>query len=68
MSAALNTAKLDIFFKNILEIEGFAGIDDSLNGIQVDNDGSEIRKIAFGVDAGLETFERAAAANTFLVL
>ena len=63
MGAALNTAKIDAFFKGFLDIEGFAGVDDSLNGIQVDNDGSEIRKIAFGVDACMETFERAANAG-----
>jgi dinuclear metal center YbgI/SA1388 family protein len=63
MSAELSAAKLDSFFKSLLDIEGFADIDRSLNGIQVDNDGSGIRKIAFGVDAGLETFERAAAAR-----
>jgi dinuclear metal center YbgI/SA1388 family protein len=63
VSAELHTAKLDSFFKSFLDIEGFAGIDSSLNGIQVDNDGSAIRKIAFGVDASLETFERTAAAN-----
>jgi len=57
----LTTAKLDSFFKGILDIEGFASIDDSLNGIQVDNDGGVVRKIAFGVDASMETFEQAAA-------
>jgi dinuclear metal center YbgI/SA1388 family protein len=35
-------------------------MDPSLNGIQVDNDGAEITKIAFAVDACLETFQRAA--------
>ena len=43
-----------------MEIDGFAGSDNSLNGIQVDNDGGDIGKIAFGVDAGMETIERAA--------
>ena len=52
---------MDSFFKSFLEIDAFAGIDTSLNGIQVDNDGGEIGKIAFGVDASMETFERAAA-------
>ncbi|MCL1931423.1 MAG: Nif3-like dinuclear metal center hexameric protein [Treponema sp.] len=61
MSGALTSAKLDSFFRGFLEIEGFAGIDDSQNGLQVDNDGGEIGKIAFGVDASMETFERAAA-------
>ena len=63
MSAASHTAKLDLFFRRLLDIEGFAGTDRSLNGIQVDNDGSEIGKIAFGVDASMETFQRAAAAG-----
>ena len=63
MSAELTTEKLDAFFRNILDIEGFSSIDDSLNGIQVDNDGSPVRKIAFGVDASMETFEKAAAVN-----
>jgi len=42
-------------------------MDNSMNGIQVDNDGSEIKKIAFGVDASLETFERTAAAGASLL-
>jgi len=57
------SAKLDRFFRGILDIEGFAGADDSLNGIQVDNDGGGIGKIAFAVDASLETIERAAGAG-----
>lgn len=59
--------KLDIFFRNTLDIEGFSGIDSSLNGIQVDNDGSEVQKIAFGVDASLETFKRAVASGAGLL-
>jgi dinuclear metal center YbgI/SA1388 family protein len=55
------SAKLDAFFKSFLDIDGFENMDNSLNGIQVDNDGSAINKIAFGVDANVETFERAAA-------
>jgi len=43
------------------------GADNSLNGIQVDNDGAAIKKIAFGVDASMETFEGAAAANAGLL-
>ena len=61
MGGTFTSAKLDLFFRSFLEIDGFAGVDNSLNGIQVDNDGGEIGKIAFGVDASLETFERAAA-------
>jgi dinuclear metal center YbgI/SA1388 family protein len=59
MSKGYNTEKLDAFFRNLLDIEGFAKADDSLNGLQVDNDGGEIKKIAFAVDACLESFKRA---------
>jgi len=60
VSSKFTSAKLDYFFRSFLDIEGFAGADNSMNGVQVDNDGGEIDKIAFGVDACLETFERAA--------
>jgi dinuclear metal center YbgI/SA1388 family protein len=62
-STKLTTKRLDLFFRSFLDIEGFVSGDNSLNGIQVDNDGSEVKKIAFGVDAALETFEQAAAVN-----
>ncbi|MDR3168002.1 MAG: Nif3-like dinuclear metal center hexameric protein [Treponema sp.] len=55
----MTTGDLDVFFKYLLDIEGFNTLDSSLNGLQVDNDGKEIQKIAFGVDACRETFERA---------
>jgi dinuclear metal center YbgI/SA1388 family protein len=61
MGNALTTEKLDAFFRGVLDIEGFGESDTSLNGLQVDNDGADIHKIAFGVDASMETFERAAA-------
>jgi len=63
VNVELTTTKLDIFIKSFLEIDGFASYDKSLNGIQIDNDGTGIRKIAFGVDAAMETFEQAAAIN-----
>ncbi|MFP3041309.1 Nif3-like dinuclear metal center hexameric protein [Treponema primitia] len=59
----MTSLKLDAYFRSLLDLEGFAGIDPSLNGIQVDNDGAEISKIAFAVDASLETFKRAAEAG-----
>ncbi|MDR1127805.1 MAG: Nif3-like dinuclear metal center hexameric protein [Treponema sp.] len=55
----MTTRQLDLFFRAILDIDGFSSIDNSLNGLQVDNDGAEIGKIAFAVDASLETFKRA---------
>jgi dinuclear metal center YbgI/SA1388 family protein len=59
------TNKLDIFFKTLLEINGFEDV--SLNGLQVDNDGSDVKKIAFAVDACMETFERTANAGAGLL-
>jgi dinuclear metal center YbgI/SA1388 family protein len=56
----MTSRKLDAYFRDFLDLDGFASMDPSLNGIQVDNDGAEITKIAFAVDACLETFKRAA--------
>ncbi|MDR2447950.1 MAG: Nif3-like dinuclear metal center hexameric protein [Treponema sp.] len=55
------TKTLDAFFKDTLDIEAIEDV--SLNGLQVDNDGSDIKKIAFAADACMETFQRAAAAG-----
>jgi dinuclear metal center YbgI/SA1388 family protein len=60
---ALTSFKLDEFFRGLLDIEGFKEVDSSLNGLQADNDGSEIKKIAFAVDAGMEVFRQAAGAG-----
>jgi dinuclear metal center YbgI/SA1388 family protein len=56
----MTTKELDSYFRKLLDIEGFAPVDDSLNGIQVDNDGAEVRKVVFAVDACLETITAAA--------
>jgi len=61
------TKKLDDFFRSILDIESFENSDPSLNGIQVDNDGSEIKKLAFAVDACMETFKQAVQAGAGLL-
>jgi dinuclear metal center YbgI/SA1388 family protein len=63
----MTTAKLDAYFRGLLEIEGVAAMDSSLNGIQVDNDGAEIGKIAFAVDGSLETFKQAVNAGAGLL-
>lgn len=60
------TKQLDKYFKEILDIENFPG-DPSQNGIQVDNDGSPVKKIAFSVDASLETFQRAKDAGADMI-
>ncbi|MCL2211297.1 MAG: Nif3-like dinuclear metal center hexameric protein [Treponema sp.] len=59
MSKDITTAKFDAFIRGVLDFEGFSN-DDSLNGIQVDNDGSPLSRLAFAVDAAMETFEQAA--------
>ncbi|MGP1438136.1 MAG: Nif3-like dinuclear metal center hexameric protein [Treponema sp.] len=58
----MNTKELDLYFKQLLNIDEFSSLDISKNGLQVDNDGSAaITKIAFAVDASLETIKRAKA-------
>lgn len=59
----MTSRTLDTFFRTLLDLEGFKSIDISVNGLQVDNDGGAIEKVAFGVDASLETFKRAVAAG-----
>ncbi|MDR1506106.1 MAG: Nif3-like dinuclear metal center hexameric protein [Treponema sp.] len=63
MTAAFTSPALDLYFRSILDLEEFHSVDSSMNGLQVDNDGAEIKKIAFAVDANLETFNRCAQAD-----
>ncbi|MDR2490940.1 MAG: Nif3-like dinuclear metal center hexameric protein [Spirochaetaceae bacterium] len=63
----MTTKTLDEYFRKILDIEGFSGVDPSLNGLQVDNDGAEVTKIVFAVDACMESFKRAAAAGAGMI-
>ncbi len=50
----------DRYIRSLLDMEGTASIDSSLNGIQVERKNQEIEKAAFAVDACMEVFERAA--------
>ena len=68
MSKELTTAIIDAFFRSFLEIDSFASSDKSLNGIQVDNDGKPVQRLAFGVDAAMETFEQAAAIGADMLI
>jgi dinuclear metal center YbgI/SA1388 family protein len=63
MSAVFTTRALDTHFRSIFDVEEFLSVDSSMNGLQVDNDGAGIKKIAFAVDASLETFNRCADAE-----
>ncbi|WP_304222896.1 Nif3-like dinuclear metal center hexameric protein [Gracilinema caldarium] len=56
----MTSKQLDAYFRSFLDIEGFSRCDDSVNGLQVDNNGSDIKKVAFAVDASLESFTLAA--------
>jgi dinuclear metal center YbgI/SA1388 family protein len=55
----MNTLQFDAFFHGVLNLDEFKSVDPSMNGIQVGNCGGDIKKIAFAVDACLETFKRA---------
>ncbi|WP_024466993.1 Nif3-like dinuclear metal center hexameric protein [Treponema pedis] len=47
----MNAFELDLYFKNLLNIEFFKTADVSQNGLQVGNSGKKIKKAAFAVDA-----------------
>ncbi len=52
-----NIHKIQSFLKKLLDPNTISDI--SLNGIQVENDGKEIKKIAFAVDASIASIEKA---------
>ena len=47
------------YFRNLFSFEDFTRIDNAINGLQVERKQKEIKKIAFAVDACIETFKRA---------
>ncbi len=53
----------DNWIKNILNIDEMVRMDSSLNGLQVGLYEGSLKKIAFAVDASLESFERAIQLN-----
>jgi dinuclear metal center YbgI/SA1388 family protein len=63
----VKTSHIDEFFRDILRLDDFSAVDVSLNGIQADNDGADVQKIAFAVDACLETFKRAVAGGAGMI-
>lgn len=50
---------VDAYFRQHLQIDALAGLDASLNGIQVDRRNQEIDTVAFAVDACMDSFRRA---------
>ena len=63
----MNIKKLDIWFQDLLSIEDFSSLDNSANGLQVGHRVKEIKKVAFAVDACLETFMRCKDADLLVV-
>jgi len=59
----MNMHDFDRWAREVLELERFRAADDSLNGIQVDRSDTPLRKMAFAVDACLETIRRAKEAG-----
>lgn len=59
----MTVKELDSYFRSFLPIGDLEGTDYSLNGVQVGRLDKEVGKVAFAVDACLETIERAAEAG-----
>lgn len=54
----MNINDLDAWIRSILDMDGFQRIDISANGLQVTHRVDKLQRIAFAVDACLETFMR----------
>jgi len=52
--------EFDTLIRQVLDLDGFAGTDVALNGLQVANAKQSVEKVAFAVDACLESIRRAA--------
>ena len=59
--------EIDRFFHELLPIEDIKKADRAINGLQVLNKSKKVSKIAFAVDASLETFQRAAQVNADMI-
>ena len=55
----MNTEELDSYFRNILDMNIVESIDSSMNGFQINKKTKTVQKVAFAVDASLETFKKA---------
>jgi dinuclear metal center YbgI/SA1388 family protein len=53
--------ELDRWLSSFLDLASFAGVDPCQNGLQVARSPGEVRKVAFAVDACMESFHRASA-------
>ncbi|MCF0238640.1 MAG: Nif3-like dinuclear metal center hexameric protein [Sphaerochaetaceae bacterium] len=55
----MTTKELTNFLMEELKVHDFDNVDVSLNGIQVDNNNCEVKKVAFAVDGCMATIEKA---------
>jgi dinuclear metal center YbgI/SA1388 family protein len=56
----MTLSDLDKWLRELLDLAAFDAVDQSRNGLQVASRVSDVTKVAFSVDASLETFRRAA--------
>jgi len=59
----MNLPELDAYLATLLDHRRWAGQDKSLNGLQVSRKNPEVKRVAFAVDACLQSFERAVAVD-----
>ena len=55
--------EIDEYFQSVLHIRNFTSIDSSQNGLQVECRRPKIQRVAFSVDASMQTFEAAVQWN-----
>ena len=56
------------YLDDLLEKGNWRAIDSSLNGLQIEGGREEIRRIAFSVDSGVETFSRAVEGDADMLI
>jgi len=64
----MNLHDLDTFLSQTLDHAAWAGRDKSMNGLQVGRQDQEVRRVAFAVDASLQSFERALAVGAEMLV
>ncbi|CCQ34446.1 NGG1p interacting factor 3 protein [Halorhabdus tiamatea SARL4B] len=64
----MNCQELCSRFDERLDVDAYAGIDASENGLQVGPADQDVERVAFAVDAAVETIEQAAAEGTDLLV
>jgi dinuclear metal center YbgI/SA1388 family protein len=63
----MTVGDLDKYFRSILDMEGYVSADKALNGLQAGDRSKEVKRVAFAVDACMETFRRAAEGGADLL-